>query len=237
MTPSAETAQPSWWLVLRVLDEPIEVFRQLATAPRVLGPIVALVVVAAVVGFATPAATLESMARQQIESVRARAPDRLSDEAAQQAIARAPSMQNRLIIFLGQSTAALVALAVVAAVLMLIFGAVGSEPITFKDEFAIAAHAYVPQLAGGLLVLLLTVFAGFEQMQLSLGFLFDRETAPFLHSLGNQFTVFGAWNVVLLALGNQIRIDAKALGGPLAIVGGLWIVVNLLLAAVTSAFL
>lgn len=237
MTPSDETAKPSWWLLLRVLDEPATVLQQLATAPRALGPIIALVAVAAIVGFATPARTLETMARQQIQTVRERAPDRLSDDEAQQAIARASGVRNRLIIFLAQSTTTLIALVVVAAVLMLIFGAVGAEPIRFKDEFAIAAHAYVPQLAGALLVVLLMIFAGFERMGLSLGFLFDRDTAPFLHSLGNQFTIFGAWNVVLLALGNQIRIGAKGLGGPLAIVGGLWIVVNLVLAAVTSAFL
>jgi len=41
---------------------------------------------------------------------------------------------------------------VVSAVLMLIFGAMGSEPITFKKEFAVTAHAFVPQLVGALVV-------------------------------------------------------------------------------------
>jgi hypothetical protein len=118
---------------------------------------------------------------------------------------------------------------------MLIFGSMAAEPIRFRDEFAIVMHAYVPQLVGILLIVALMVFAGFEQLRLSLGFLFDRESSPFLYALGSQFTFFGAWNIYLVALGNQVRTGTRGIGGPLAIVGGLWVLVNLGLAALASA--
>ena len=51
-----------------------------------------------------------------------------------------------------------------------------------------------------------------------------------------QFTPFGAWNIVLLALGNQIRTRTKSIGGPLAIIGVLWILVNFGFAALASVF-
>ncbi|MEE9534681.1 MAG: hypothetical protein V3W06_09680, partial [Acidimicrobiia bacterium] len=143
---------------------------------------------------------------------------------------------TRVIIFVSQGAFILIMFTVVAAVLMLIFGAMGSEPIKFKDEFSIAAHAYVPQLLGALLIVLLMRFAGADESFLSLGFMFDQEGSPFLHRLGNEFGLFGAWNVFLLALGNQIRTGGKGIGTPLAIVGGLWVLVNLGFAGLATVF-
>jgi hypothetical protein len=151
-------------------------------------------------------------------------------------IERAGSISTRAILFAGSVVFSLLILTVVTLVLMLIFGATGAEQIGFKDEFAITTHAYLPQLLGVVVtVALMRVgIPGFETpgaSPLSLGFLFEEARQPFLHRLANLFTVFGAWNVFLLALGNQVRSGTKRLTGPLAIVGTLWILANAALAA------
>ena len=147
-------------------------------------------------------------------------------------LAEAASPRNRSFIVGGYLVYGVVSLLLVAAVLLLVFRGFGPEPLAYTDELAIAAHAYVPQLLGAIILVLLGRFAGFEEMQLSLGFLFED---GFLRHLGTQFTPFGAWNVVLLALGNTIRTRTKSIWGPLTIVGGLWIMVNIGFAAVSSA--
>lgn len=221
-----------WWLALRVVDEPVEVFRQLARQPRFLAPLVMIGIVSLIVGFGTPNATLERRATQQADAIQERAPDRFSAEQRDEMITRAASTTNRLLITGGSVVYGLLSLVLVAAVLLVIFKGFGREALTFKDEFAIATHAYVPQLLGAVVLVALARFAGYEDMQLSLGFLFDE---GFMRHLGTQFTPFGAWNVILLALGNTIRADLKSMKGPLAILVGLWALVNVGFAAISTA--
>jgi hypothetical protein len=223
-----------WRLTLRVIDEPAEVFRRLAARPTAWVPIVTMVIVVALTSFAMPSEPIAEATRTQMEAVQRRAPDQITDEAIEERVELATSARGRAISLASQIVIYLIGFAAVAAVLMLVFGAVGSEPLGYKDEFAIVTHAFVPQLLGFILIVLLTRFAGVQQLSLSLGFLFDSESAPFMHNVGNQFTLFGAWNMVLLALGNQIRTGAKTLGGPLAIVGGLWVLLNVVLAAMVT---
>ncbi len=231
----ATDARGPWWLTFRVLDEPAEVFRQLAARPRALAPLLLLAVVAAIVGFGTPESTLRNRAERQVQVAEERAPDQMTDERRQEILDGAASVRNRVIIFVAGSVVGIISLLIVAGVLQLVFGAVGSESLKFKDEFAITTHAYVPQLVGAVLLVILARFFGFDEMQLSLGFLFD-EDAGFAYQLANQFTLFGAWNVLLLAVGNQIRTNMKTLGTPLAIVGGLWVLVNFGFAGLASVF-
>ena len=67
---------------------------------------------------------------------------------------------------------------------------------------------------------------------LSLGFLFNQETNAFLYRFANQITLFGTWNMLLVALGNQILSKGKSFTGPLFIVGSLWLLVKLGIAAI-----
>ncbi len=224
-----------WKLALRVIDEPAEVFKQLAARRTSWVPIVLLVVITGVAAFGMPAGPIQEATRAQMESAQQRSPDRITDEMVEERVEGVAGPRGRAIIAGSQIVFYLIAFVVVAATLMLIFGAMGSEPIKFKGEFAIVTYAFVPQLLGFILIVLLGRFAGFDQMSLSLGFLFDVENSRFLHSVGTQFTLFGAWNVVLLALGNQVKTGAKSLGGPLMVVGGLWVVVNLLFAGLATA--
>lgn len=236
--PDAQTALPHrspWWLAFRVIDEPGEVFRSLAAKPRALIPIILLVLAAATAAFGTPSATLRDRARVQATAMAQRAPDRFDADKQAQMIAQADSTKSRVVILLAGSVMGLLVLLIVAGVLQLIFGAIGKERLRYKDEFAIVTHAYVPQVLGAILLVALWRFGNMPDLQLSLGFLF-RDNSGFPHQLANQFTLFGAWNVFLLALGNQIRTGMKGLGAPLGIVGGLWIVVNFALAGAGAAF-
>lgn len=230
-TPQPE-ARGSWWLALRVIDEPVEVFQHLAQRPRALIPIILIAVTFVLVGVGTPDAILRERAQEQIRVLEQRAPDRLTEERRIEILEGAGSLTNRAMLTGGGTIVSLFSLVVVATVLLLVFNAYGSAPLKFKDEFAIAAHAFVPQLIGLVLIFVLQRFAGFTDLQLSLGFLFDE---GFLHHLGVQFTPFGAWNALLLALGNQIRIGAKSFRGPLLIVGGLWVTANVALAGLSAA--
>lgn len=234
-TPAAVSPKSPWWLVLRVFDEPGQVFQALAARPRALLPILLLVVVSGVVAFATPEATLRSQAETQLRAAERRAPDRFSPEERERLLARAASPSNRLIIFAAGAAVSLVSLLVVAVVLQLVFGAMGTQSISFREEFAVVTHSHMPQLAGALLTIGLIVVMKVPELSLSLSFLFDQESSPFLHRLGSLFTFFAAWKVVLLAVGNRALTGAKGLGGPLALVGGLWVVVNFALAALLGA--
>ncbi len=223
------------WLASRVFDEPVQVFTELAARPRALLPIILLVVVTAIVAFGTPDDILQDRARDQIEAVRERA--QLTDEQVQERVEGAASIRNRALLMFGiGSVAGVAVLALIAVVLMLIFGATGPEPIKFKTEFGILAHANLISLAGLVLMVILMRFGGIGDPQLSLGFLFGEETSPFLHRFARQITLFGTWHMLLVALGNKILSKAKGIGGPLVIVGGLWLLVKLVGAALGGLF-
>ncbi len=223
----------SWWLAFRVIDEPGEVFRQLAARPRVLVPYLLIAVAGVVFAFGTPESVLRRQAERTADMLAQRAPERFTDAQRLEMLNNAASTVRRAAMAGSVIAVQAVSLLVVAGVLLLVFNAYGSEPLRYKDELAIATHAFVPQLLGMVLLVLLARFAGLEEMQLSLGFLFKE---GFLHDLGVQFTPFGAWNVMLLGLGNQIRTGAKSLTGPLSIIVALWLLANLGFAALSSVF-
>jgi hypothetical protein len=211
----------SLWLAFRVFDEPTAVFRDLAIRPRALVPILCLVVAAAFGAFATPSRVLEEQTRTSLEALEESG--RLTAEQVQERVDNASGTAGRLTILGAGVVGGPLVLVVVAWVLMLIFGATSSDPLRFKDELAIVSHAYMISIAGGILTILLLAFAGFDEVRLSLGFLFDEQDSPFLYRFMNQINVFGAWNVYVLALGNQVKTKAKGIGGALTIVGGLWL--------------
>lgn len=221
-----------WWLALRVIDEPGAVFRQLAIKPVFVIPIILLVVTTAIVAAGMPSAMLREGAERQAEMMERRAPETFTEADRVEMLESASSTKNRALFIFGiGSIGSIVVLLVVAAVFRLIFGAVGAEPLRFKDELAITTHAWMPQLFGGVLMVLLWRYAGFEET-LSLGFLVPGE--GFLHNFAAGITLFGLWTVYLLALGNQIRTRMKGIGTALTIVGGLYILVKLVAAGFTT---
>lgn len=221
-------------LVLRVLDEPGAVFTELAARPKALLPVILWLVVALVTMFGMPAKIMRSETEHRMEAMEQRRPGMIPPEARQRAVERAASPASRATGFAFVAAIGLVAIVVVAAVLRVVFGGLSPAPITFRQEFAIAAHAYVPQIVGAIAGLIAIVVTNDAQFRFSLGLLFDPNSGGFVHKLANQFTLFGAWNVYLLALGNQILTKAKSVATPLAIVGALWVAVNLVLAGLQT---
>lgn len=232
----AEPTPSPWWLAFRVIDEPAAVFRHLAVVPRVLVPIVLLIASTIVSAAVMPEAGLRRMAEQRADAMAEQAGDEFTEEDRQEMLEDAASTQARVLIAVSGSVGGVLWLVIVAAVLLLIMGALGSEPLRFKDELAIVTHAFVPGMLGGVLLLLLMRLTGLEEIQLSLGFLFDPETSAFLHGFAGGVSLFGVWTVLLLALGNQIRTKTKSLNTPLMVVGSLWVVLLLIRAGLTTVF-
>ncbi len=213
------------WLAFRVFDEPTAVFKELAVRPRALVPLICLVVSGAFTAVAMPSRILEEQTRESLAPVLER--EQISEEEVEERVETASGTVGRISIFAATAIGGPVVLVIAAWVLMLVFGATTAEPLRFKEEFAIVAHAYMISIAGGVLSVALVAFAGFDEVKLTLGFLFDEEKNPFLFQFTDQLNLFGAWNVFVLALGNQVKTKAKGVGGPLAIVGGLWLAMKL----------
>ena len=190
---------------------------------------VLLFLVAGLTAVGMPDSVLEQQARDQLEAVQERA--QLTDEQVQERVDRASSTGNRLLVFGAVAVGGLIMWAIVSLVLMLIFGAMGPDPIKFKTEFSVVLHAAVVSLAGGILMILLMRFAGLSEPTLSLGFLFNEESSPFLYRFANQITLFGTWNMLLVTLANQILSKSTSFMGPLFIVGGLWLLAKVGFAA------
>jgi Yip1 domain len=239
MTAPAATEAPAkspWWLAVRVLDEPGAVFAELAARPRALIPIILILIVMVGTAIGMPTRVLRSATERQLQTIEQRHPGALTPEARERAMARTGSPITRVTIFLGGTVTSLVMLLIVAGALRLVFNGLSQDPISFRHEWAIATHAYVPQILGAIATVVAVAVLNDAQFRFSLGLLFNPDSGSFTYHLANQFGLFGAWNVYLLALGNQIKTKAKGIGTPLAIVGSLWIVANLLLAGLQSMF-
>ncbi|HEX9691143.1 MAG TPA: hypothetical protein VGA22_03510 [Gemmatimonadales bacterium] len=228
--PDAATPGPLW-LALRVIDEPDKVFEALVARPVVLVPLLILMLISpALMAWGMPDAVLRQQAERQVAAFAER--QNLDDEAQARMIADSTTPTRRAIIFASGAIGTIIFIAVTAGLLQLIFNATGRERLRFKQEFALVTHAWMPMFWGGVLMLMLWRVGGMTDIALSLGFLFDREDSPFLASFAGQLTLFGAWSMVLVAMGNQIFTRAKSLTGPLMIVGGLWLAAKVAFAAI-----
>jgi len=232
--PQSTPSKSSWWLAFRVLDEPGTVFAEIAAKPRFLVPFLVLFVVApAVVALMAPDSLYEAQVEQQIEIAKSRAPESITPERQAEMMADAASPTRRAIGFAAGLVGGPIIVAIVAVVLMLIFNAMAADRITFKQEYSVILHAWMPQLFAALLVPVLAM-AGIEQLQLSLGFLFSSDQSSFMYQFANGVTLFGVWSMVLVAMGNQVLAESSSLGGALTIVAGLWLLVKVAVAGLTS---
>jgi hypothetical protein len=221
--PAEQTSSNPWWLAFRVLDEPRTVFAEIVARPRVLVPFLVLFVFGPLVyAVASPASVFRAQAEQSIAIAERQNPDAMTAERREEMLATAASPAKRA------TTAAtilvvggLMALAA-ALILKLIVGAMAPEGVTFKQEFSVLLHGWMPTLFATLLTPILAM-AGIEQLQLSLGFLVDSDPGSFLYQFLNGITVFGVWSMMLVAIGNQALLRSDSLSGSLTIVGGLWL--------------
>jgi hypothetical protein len=235
-SPETDAPRDPLWLALRVLDEPAAVFRQLAARPRALVPVIFLALAAAVMAFGTPAETLRATARDQADAMERFMGDQFTEADRIRVIDEAANPRARGITLAAVIVGGLISMSVTALVLKLIFGATSGTEITFRDEFAITTHAYVPQMVGMVLGVALMAFAGLERPEFSLGFLFS-DSGSFWQVFASQITFFGVWGVLLLAVGNQIKTKVPTLTGTLTVVGGLWVLLKLIGAGIGTMFL
>lgn len=225
-------AKSDLWLAFRVFDEPTKVFQHLASRPRFIVPLVCLIIVTVVAAMTVPRDVYEEQLRPRFD--RAVEQGQMTQEDADAQLERMTGTGMRAVGAATGSVGQVVWVLIVAGVLTLIFGAMGAEPVGFKRELGVVSHAYMVVVAGTLLMVLLMVFGGMRQ-PLSLGFLFS-EDSGFLYQFTNRITLFGAWFVVLLALGNKVLTKSRGIGGSLAIIGGLWLIVLVPMALMGGLF-
>lgn len=215
------------WLAFRVFDAPSDVFRHLASRPVALVPILCLVAVVFFQSFGIPTATLQKATQQAVERMEQQRGQPLPPEIKAR-MTDVGGVGKRAVRAVSGVVVALILLAIVAGVLKLIFGAGAAEPIPFKQEFAVTVHAFMASLLGLVVITAVMIATNRGTFTISLGPLVQ---SGYLHRFLNQVTVFGAWNVFLLALGNQILMRGKKIGGPLLIIGGLWLALDAVIAA------
>jgi hypothetical protein len=232
------TAEPksALWLALRVFDEPARVFAQLSEQPRALVPILLIALVSVGVAFGMPSQVLRSAAEQQLKIMEQRRPGGVTPDIREKALSSGTGTTARVLVAAAGTVNSLVVLAVTSGVLLLCFNGLSGAALTFRDEWSLAAHAFLPQTLGAIVTVIGVAMLEDPQFRISLGFLVGEDSSRFLHHFANQFTFFGAWSAYLLALGNQIRTRDKSIAGPFAIVGGLWLLGNLVSAGIATMF-
>ncbi|MBI4500636.1 MAG: YIP1 family protein [Gemmatimonadetes bacterium] len=234
---SPTSAQPKsvWWLALRVFDEPTQVFTELAARPRALLPVLLIILASIGSSFSVPAAVLTNAAEQQLNTIEQKRPGTITPERRERAMGNVTSVSGRAGAAASASLITLVVLLVAAGILTGVFNAISGGGIRFKEEWAIATHAFLPQIIGLMITWVGISLTGDPQFRMGLGFLVSEDTSRYLHNFAAQFTFFGAWNVYLLALGNQVRTREASIGMPQGIVAGLWVVANLAAAGFATA--
>ena len=232
--PQSTSHKSPWWLAFRVLDEPGTVFAEIAARPRFLVPFLVLFVATPVFFAVTaPDSAYQAQEEQRIAIEESRDPGSVTPERRAERMEEAASPTRRAIGVAFGVIGGPIVVAIVAAVLMLIFNAMAADGITFKQEYAVVLHAWMPQLLATLLVPVLAI-AGIEQLQLSLGFLFSSDQSSFMYQFANGITLFGVWSMVLVAMGNQVLSKSSSLSGALTIVAGLWLLVKVAIAGLAS---
>lgn len=230
--PDAGGPKPSAFaLALHVFDDPVQTFRTLVRFPVFALPIILIVIVAGIGAIAVPGAVLRQATQRTYERIEQRTGKPLPDSVKSAAVNKAAAPTRRAIGVVSQTVVGVLWLVILAAVMKLIFGAGAADPITFRQEFAMAAHANLVVLLGGLVTIGMILATGRLNVSVSLGFL---APSGFAHAYLSRLTVWGAWDVFLLAMGNKVLGKADSLTGPLVIIGGLWLAVNIPLALLTG---
>ena len=234
--PATEAPRSAWWLAFRVFDEPVGVFTEVAQRPRALVPILMLFLAFAGVGLGAPTRVLRNATVQQFDAIERSRPGAIPAEVRDKAVQQAGGFRGRLNLLVFPIAISLMFMALTAAILSLVFNSISGTEIGFRDEWAIVTHAGMVLAVGTIVTWVGIGFSGDMTFRVALGFLIPQETSRFGHSFAQQLTVFGAWYVYLLALGNQIKMKAKGIGTSLAIIGGFWAFLSLLLAWLSSLF-
>lgn len=201
---------------------PVETFRDIAARPDFLVPLILILVLSIVASFViTPHLDLGASLRAQFEA------QGMKPEQAEKAIEIATMIQK----FTAPLTLVQVCitLLVIAAVPLLAFKVMGADG-GFKQFFAVANYAWMPQLIKIVLFSIVVSFKGkltIAEMAVALkshlGFLVDMTKAPAAFAFLSQIDFFNLWTIALLIIGFSFATRWSR-GKAAAIVLSLWAV-------------
>jgi hypothetical protein len=223
---------------------PGDTFREIGLSPRVLVPIIAMIVISALVGFYLARnLDLESMMAEQFDQ--AVAQGRMTQEQADRQAAMVSKFADVQLIA-GAPLASLAITLIIAAVFKFISSLIGAEN-RFKPVFAVTLYAMlaISIVQSGLMVLVLYLKGpGGVDIQnpsavvaSNLGALLGEDTLPkFFMKLAGYIDIFAIWLIALLSIG-YAAVSRKLKTGRAAFwLGTLYAIVAVIGAAVSSAF-
>lgn len=234
--PPAPAAKPSpASRIGGVIASPGETLRDIAERPDWLVPLLIIVFASLLLGFAmSRSVDFETATREQLERRGVSGPEL---ERQLEMISKVQRITTPFFTALGGIIVPLV----VALALMLAGRIFGGEA-TFKQSFAVACYAWMPQALKTLIMAALLFRAGqVDVMQLplllksNLGFLGDPVSSPGVFTLLASLDVFAIWTIVLLGIGFAFAHRlSRSVATALAV--ALFIIVVLIQAGLTSVF-
>jgi hypothetical protein len=247
--PTAEIAPKSFISrLIGVYFSPGETFKEIGFAPRLLVPMVALVVVGLAVGLVMTtrldvAAMLNQQFSQQV------ADGKMTQEQAAQALPFAMNMV-RINIFVFGALASLVISLAVAGVFKLVSLALGAEN-TYGQLLAVTVYSFLAvSLVSSLIFILLLFLKPTDELTFenlgnvvgsNLGALLtmvmgENALPKFVTALAARVDVFSIWIIALLSIGYAAVSRRLKTGTAATALGLLYAVYAVIVAAATSAF-
>jgi membrane protein, antimicrobial resistance system len=218
-----------------VIASPSETLREIAERPDWLVPLLIIVFASLLLGFTMSSKVdFETATREQLERRGVTGPEL---ENQLEMISKVQRLTTPVFTALGGIIVPLV----VALALMLAGRIFGGEA-TFKQSFAVACYAWIPQALKTLIMSALLFRAGqLDVMQLplllksNLGFLADPRTSPGVFTLLASLDLFAIWTIILLGIGFAYahRLTPSV---ATALAVALFVIVVLCQAGITAAF-
>ena len=113
--------------------------------------------------------------------------------------------------------------AIIAGVSLFVFNVILGGRATFRQLFALSAHAFLIPTVGGLLTIPIIRATGDLQSSLSLHLLVPGLEEGFLHRLLQGTNVFSLWACVVLGIGVERLYDERGLRGAVGTFLGLYL--------------
>ena len=245
--PAAPVTEPeakisAFGRLIGVVFSPKATFEDVARKPGWWLPVIALIVLSAIVAFGiNQKVNWRDYMSQQIEKSPAAA--QLSAEQKEQRI-EGGAKYAPLFAYVFGIPAPVVVMLAVALVMWGAYNLLAGTDLNFKTAFGIVSHAFVPALIGNILFLIVLLFKPYGTLDLEnpvatnvAAFLPD-DSAKWLVTLGKNLDIFIVWMTLLMAIGFAAARPKKLKGGKsYSIAFGLlavWIVLRVGLAFIFS---
>ncbi|HEU4521364.1 MAG TPA: Yip1 family protein [Thermoanaerobaculia bacterium] len=220
--PAAEPAKSGWARLAGVLFAPVETFRDIARKPDIIIPLVAIVLVSAVIAIVmAPRVDFESAMREQMAQSN---PNLAKDDLDR--MVRFSTALSKAFVYVSPIINVII-FAIVAGILLLAFRLFGGEG-TFKQAFSVTMYSWLPMIIGGVAAIIVMLVRGTVSAEdLSTlvmsnpGFLVDMKENPVAFAFLSSIDVFTIWTLVLFIIGFSF-LSRMPRGRSAAIVLTLW---------------